>query len=153
MIKAKHHGVIKVKERELVQGALNLEKSLEFLGKLKSKLKDFQNNANLRKKDEAAIIEMIELIDDRTSMNTWNQFELVFQSVHPHFIKKILKSFPDLSMVELKLCVLIRLNMSIKNIAHILLQKPESIKVSRSRLRKKLGLEPCQNLSSFLSQY
>jgi len=98
---------------------------------------------------EAAILDLIELIDYCTFMITWNQFELVFQSVHPHFIKKLLNSFPDLSMVELKLCVLIRLNISIKNIAHILHQKPESIKVSRSRLRKETKTGTYQNLSFF----
>ncbi|WP_066627030.1 response regulator [Labilibacter marinus] len=152
-INNEHQEYISSKERELIQNALNLEKSIEFLVKLKSKLSQFKQNANLRKKDQADIDEMLELIEDRTSYDNWNQFELVFQSVHPDFIKKLLKVYPELSMADLKLCVLIRLNISIKNIAYILHIKPESIKVSRSRLRKKMRLEQSQNLVSFLSQF
>jgi len=152
-INNEHLSDINSKNRELIQGALHLEKSHEFLHKLKTELKAFAETAVLRKKDSAQISSIIELVEDRASMNSWTQFELLFKSAHPFFVKKLLSDFPGMSMSEIKLCSLIKLNMSIKNIAYILHQKPESVKVSRSRLRKKLGLEHSQNLNSFLAQY
>lgn len=145
--------LIKIKEHELVHSALNLEKSNEFLLKLGGKLKHFVDTANLNKSKEKYIEELIELIDEKTSINNWHQFELFFESIHANFINTLLMKFPDLSLTELKICVFIKLNISIKNIASILHQKPESIKVSRSRIRKKMGLEQRQNLSAYLMQY
>ncbi|MCD4697413.1 MAG: hypothetical protein K8S16_14355 [Bacteroidales bacterium] len=46
---------------------------------------------------------------------------------------------------------MIRLGLSVKELAGLMFVTTESMKVSRSRLRKKLELETGQNLQSYLS--
>ena len=54
--------------------------------------------------------------------------------------------------MALKLCALIRLNLNIKESADILALKPESIKTSRHRLRKKLNMKGEDRIYDFLIQ-
>ncbi|MBM3403340.1 MAG: hypothetical protein FJY10_00400 [Bacteroidetes bacterium] len=58
-----------------------------------------------------------------------------------------------LTPAEIKLAVLIKLGLSNKEMATLLYQTHDSLKVSRSRLRKKMNLENDTNLFSFLATY
>ncbi|QGY43752.1 hypothetical protein GM418_08795 [Maribellus comscasis] len=68
------------------------------------------------------------------------------------FFNRLLKINPNLSSNELKLCYMLVNNMSSKEIANATSRTPNSVKVFRSRLRKKLDLEPEINLVSFLKK-
>ena len=57
---------------------------------------------------------------------------------------------PNISPSETKLAALLKLNFSSKEISNILGISTESVKTSRSRLRKKLGLTREDNLVDFL---
>lgn len=59
--------------------------------------------------------------------------------------------YPELSPVELKVCTLLKINLSSKKIANILYVEPKSIEVYRFRIRKKLGLSREQNLLTTLA--
>ncbi|MBW6491942.1 MAG: hypothetical protein K0B15_12195 [Lentimicrobium sp.] len=80
----------------------------------------------------------------------WKEFQLRFIDINSEFYKALKLRFPDLTPSEKKLAAFLRLNLSTKDIASIVYQNPESIKVARSRLRKKLGLSKDENLVSFL---
>ena len=82
----------------------------------------------------------------------WEEFETRYQQVHEGFYEKIRERFPDLSPTEEKLCALLRLGMSSKEIAELSQQSVKSVEVARSRLRKKLNLTNTNvNLSTFLA--
>lgn len=55
-------------------------------------------------------------------------------------IKNLSAAFPNLSMNERRLCAMLNLNMSTKEIADITKQSQNTINISRYRLRKKLGI-------------
>ncbi|MGV8134682.1 MAG: helix-turn-helix transcriptional regulator [Mangrovibacterium sp.] len=57
---------------------------------------------------------------------------------------------PQLSPAEKKLAAFIKLGLTSKEIASLTSNTTASIDVSRSRLRKKLELERCENFESFL---
>ncbi len=80
----------------------------------------------------------------------WKEFEHRFRNVHDAFYKSLNKRFPDLTPGEKKLAAFLRLNLTTKDISAITQQGPDSIKVARSRLRKKLGLTQKENLVAFL---
>jgi len=63
----------------------------------------------------------------------------------------LLKIHPDLTPAEIKLAEMIRLGLNSKQLAGIMFISPESLRVSRTRLRNKLKLHPGQNLESYLS--
>jgi tetratricopeptide (TPR) repeat protein len=100
---------------------------------------------------EAELKKLIRLIDYSFTLDKdWDGFKTYFEQVHPDFFKKLKTTFPLLSATELRLCALIRLALSIKESATVLSISPDSVKVSRHRLRKKLGLTTDDNLTEFI---
>ncbi len=82
----------------------------------------------------------------------WQEFEMRFAQVHQGFYNRLDKQFPDLTKTERKLCALLKLGMSSKEIAAITMTRCESVDTGRSRLRKKLGLTGDDNLFEFLNK-
>jgi len=80
------------------------------------------------------------------------EFEKTFMETDKTFYKELLNQFPGLTKNEIRLCALLKLNLSSKEIAAITQKTPHSIVVARTRLRKKLTLEKGQNIASFLNQ-
>ena len=68
------------------------------------------------------------------------------------FFNRLLKITPNLTVNELKLCYMLVNNMSSKEIANATSCTTNSVKVFRSRLRKKLELAPDVKLVSYLKQ-
>ncbi len=83
----------------------------------------------------------------------WEDFKKHFESVHSDFFSTLKHQYPELTQTDLKMCALIRLNLSMKEMATILGISPESVKTSRYRLRKKLGLEHEENLLTFMFEF
>lgn len=80
----------------------------------------------------------------------WEQFKLVFQRVHPDFFARIKERYPELTANELRLCALLKLNMSSKQIGSLLNIEPRSVDKNRYRVRKKLDLAAEENLQAFV---
>ena len=73
-------------------------------------------------------------------------WEMPLNEVVMDFFDRIKLQCPNLTSAELRLCSLIRLNLNSKDIATILAISPDSLRIARYRLRKKLGLEKGDNL-------
>ncbi|MCD6068498.1 MAG: hypothetical protein K0S33_3324 [Bacteroidetes bacterium] len=80
----------------------------------------------------------------------WQDFNKHFESINKNFYTHLKEAYPDISPNDLKLCALIRLNLSIKEMAGILNISPDSVKTARYRLRKKLQLNTEDNLTEFI---
>ncbi len=81
----------------------------------------------------------------------WDEFMNFFKEIHPDFMKKLTSlSEENLSPAELRLGMLLRLNLSSKEIASILRVTPDSVRVARYRLRKKLPIEQKEELVNFM---
>lgn len=72
-------------------------------------------------------------------------------SVNAAFYQELHERFPDLTAGEQKLCALIKLNFSSKDIARLMGISVGSAHTTRYRLRKKLGLARDENLTEFIS--
>lgn len=83
----------------------------------------------------------------------WKRYEDYFKELNPLFFTGLLRVHANISPSEIRLCSLLRLNMSSKEIATFIHQEEASIRVSRSRLRKKLGLSNSDNLIGYLTQF
>jgi tetratricopeptide (TPR) repeat protein len=138
---------IEFKNKELTTYTLNLIQKNEILEELKTILQQLdktndpgQLNTILKKLKYSAQLD-----------KEWDGFKRYFEQVHTGFFDSLLNQYPELTAADLKLCALLKLNLESKEIATLLGISPESVKVSRSRLRKKLSLELEQNLTIFLS--
>jgi DNA-binding CsgD family transcriptional regulator len=131
------------KENELTALTLQMVQKNELLGELKMIIEENQNkdiHKNISK-----------LISSGFNHNKeWENFNAHFESVNKNFNSKILSIYNDISPNDLKLCALIKLNLSIKEMASILNISADSVKTARYRLRKKLNLQTEDNLTTFM---
>lgn len=140
------------KNKELTLNVMHLIKKNEFIVDLSNHLIQMEQNvADSNIKQE--ILQLINSLQRNASVDVWEEFEVRFRQVHNSFYEKLLARYPDLTSNELKLCALLRLNLTTKEICELSGQRPSSLDVARYRLRKKMGLSNSQvNLVTFLSQ-
>ena len=154
LLSEQHKNALAEKDRQLAEIALDITKNDAFLNKFKKRLEDlrlaFPNEPSQPKEELAA---MITELDGHFIQNSWQRFQLSFDAVHSGFIRNFSKAHPSLSPAEVKLSVFLKLGMNTKEISNLLYLTPESVKVARSRLRKKLGLNLTQNLHSYLMAF
>ncbi len=71
--------------------------------------------------------------------------------IHEDFFRKLNEKFPSLTENDKKLCAMLRLNLSSKEIASIQNIEAKSVDMNRYRLRKKLNISAEEDLNSFLA--
>jgi tetratricopeptide (TPR) repeat protein/DNA-binding CsgD family transcriptional regulator len=143
---------LEFKTRELTTSALNLIQKNEALENLKKSIEEIRKLPEDQLKGKLHSI--INTVNYSFSLDKdWDSFRVHFEQVHKGFFEKLLHNFPDLTPNDLKICALMRLQLQTKEMASILDISPESAKVARHRLRKKLKLANDQNLTSFLASY
>ena len=143
---------IEYKNKELTVNVMSLIKKNEMSIDISNRLIQLEQRATdpVMKQE---ILRLVNSMQRNSSTDIWEEFETRFRQVHNSFYDKLLSRFPDLSPSELKLCALLRLNLTTKEICELSGQRPASLDVARYRLRKKLGLANSQvNLVTFLSQ-
>ncbi|NET36242.1 MAG: tetratricopeptide repeat protein [Cyanothece sp. SIO1E1] len=132
-----------LKNKELVVSALKLIEKDKFLSEIKDKLKE--------KKAVSGIPQIINSISVSQVQN-WEEFETRFVAVNQGFYGRLLNKFPDLTDGDQKMCALIKLNFTSKEMAKLMGISVGSVHTSRHRLRKKLNLSREANLSKFISE-
>jgi tetratricopeptide (TPR) repeat protein len=84
--------------------------------------------------------------------NMLEEFETRFLGVHEKFFSRLKELAPDLTPSEIRICALIKLNLSTKEIVSITNRTVGTIDNARSKIRKKLNLNEDENLQTFISQ-
>lgn len=144
---------IDARNHELVWLTLRLSENIEFietaLEQIDEILDSLPNNEIISK---MKIRDIKNNMSSRIIDSTWKQFEMRFKDIHPDFYKKLSVKHPSITPAELRLAALLYLNLNTKEIAGILHQTMESVKVSRTRLRKKLAIEDEIKLATYLMQ-
>lgn len=83
----------------------------------------------------------------------WKLFESYFNSTHQHFMDRLRQQYSDITTGDLRICCLLRMNLSTKEIASLLNVSIRAIELRRYRLRKRLTLEADTNLVDFLMSF
>lgn len=149
-----HKKMLETKDQELTESALYLVKSNQFNIDITKKLNILSQFINKENNPAQEFLEdTIKELNNRINEDSWYRFNLSFSKVHKEFDKNLISKYPELTATDLKICAFVRLGMNNKDIASVLHQSPDSVKVSRSRLRKKLALDKAINLESFLANF
>lgn len=82
----------------------------------------------------------------------WSAFEQQFQQLHSGFMETLVQRYPQLSTTEVKVCALLKMNMSSKEIGHILNVSLRSVETYRYNIRKKLGLAAQHSLAQCIAE-
>ena len=125
--------------RELTSHTLHITQRNKLLGDLLDELggleKSFSGEA------QQAIARLRRKVDRNMDQGeSWLNFKLYFERVHPDFFNKLTAACPKLSTNELKHCAYIRMNMAPNEVAEMLFVERKTVEVSRYRIKKKLGL-------------
>ncbi|SNR39576.1 hypothetical protein SAMN06265371_102267 [Lutibacter agarilyticus] len=136
---------VEMKKKELTLTALQLMEKDRLLDEIKTDLEKIQQD-----KGDASIHKIRNTINVNSKKN-WEEFEARFVQINNLFYDSLYKKHSDLSRNELKLCALIKLNFSSKEMAQILGVSADSINKARYRLRKKMNLTRDENLVTYIN--
>jgi CheY-like chemotaxis protein/DNA-binding CsgD family transcriptional regulator len=154
LLSEQHQNALAEKDRQLAEIALDITKNDAFLTKIKIRMEELMpalSNPQISPKEELAAI--ISELDTYLIHDSWQRFQLSFEAVHSDFMQILAKTHPELSPAEVKLSIFLKLGMNTKDISNLLFLTPESVKVARSRLRKKMGIAQSSNLQGYLMSF
>ena len=134
---------IEFKESQLTAMTAQMLQKNDLMQELKNKLEEDKNISK-----DSPISKIINKSQNQD--RDWNDFNTHFESINKNFYTRLKQSYPDISPNDLKICALIKLNLSIKEMASILNISPDSVKTARYRLRKKLQMNTEDNLTDFI---
>jgi DNA-binding CsgD family transcriptional regulator len=143
---------IEKKNDELSAYALHSIQKNQLLEQLKNKIRRIREDADGRTSPELG--KMLHKISNTLNLDeNWNDFSLYFEQAHHPFFQQLKMQFGELTHKELRLCALLKLHLSSKEMASILGISAESVKMARYRMRKKLHLNSQTDLGSFMLDF
>ena len=134
--------------RQLTTTALMLARKRDSNNLLKTEVSGLEAISGVAKSKLLRIIAQIANEEDE-----WAHFQQQFELLEPSFLRNILHDFPALTPSDLKILILIRMNIDSKEFASILRISTQSTNTARYRLRKRLGLLEEESLENFVLTY
>ncbi len=128
------------------------EQEKQLRAELQSKISLLQSQSNSLVELEESIQKDRNLDQERKrqylkqlqNMNTnaelLDEMKIQLSELHKSFVQKLTQEHPSLTNNNIMLCIYLRMNLSTKEIAMLNNSSTNTIKMARSRLRKKLGL-------------
>lgn len=149
--KEKQDEELRLFNQKLTSFTLERIKTNEQIEDITTEVKKALLNVPPRDKNQQALLkEVIRKMDMLQSDSQWEEFQYYFEKVHPDFYSRLDDRHHDLTAKERRLCALLSLGLSTKDIAAITNLEVRSVESSRNRLRKKLGLKSDQNLFDYI---
>ncbi len=144
---------LKFRQNEMVTMAMSIIHKNEFLNNLKEEI--IQIKSNVRDHETRLGLNKLSLMitQDLSIDRDREKFQMHISEQNSNFIHRITGTFPTMTENEKRLAVLLRLNLSSKEIASILNISPKSVEMNRYRLRKKLKVDPKIGLVDFIRQF
>lgn len=132
------------KQKEITKSAMRIVRYNEILEDLNREIDklDYKDKKNL-----VGVVNRIKKALDKET--DWESFETKFDSVHSDFFKIVQKRYPNLTQNELKHLAYIRMNLSSTEISRLMDVQKDSLRVLRSRLKRKLNLKEDIDLRDF----
>lgn len=136
--------IIEVKEQELKTYIIDLSKKSNIIGNL-------QTDTTIKLIKDTEDKEVADLLGQKILTDEdWQTFKIRFGSIYPHFFARINESHIIITEAEIRVLVLMRLNLKSKEMANILGISPQSVRVCKMRLKKKLLTQDYETVEDFL---
>ena len=144
---------LKFRQNEMVTMAMNIIRKNEFLSDLKKEIIDIKST--VKDPDARQAFNRLSLmISQNLSIDRDREkFQMHLNEQNSNFLRLLSEKYPSITDNEKRLAVLLRLNLSSKEIASILNISPKSVEMNRYRLRKKLKISPKVSLSDFIREF
>ncbi len=141
---------LKSKDSDLVNFALHLIQKNNLLSQLKEDLKKLAQETD----DETSkrLRELIMHLKQSLQLDKEKkEFQNKVDRNYAEFFTRLKNKYPSLTKNEERLCAMLRLNLSSKEIASLNNTSVKAVEMGRYRLRKKCSVENNQELSGFLN--
>jgi tetratricopeptide (TPR) repeat protein len=138
------HKLIAIKEQELKTYIIDLSKKNNII----SNLQGDNAGATVTDKQDEEVANLLgqKILTDED----WGKFKVRFGSIYPRFFSQLKDSNINISEAEVRILVLMRLNLKSKDMANILGISPQSVRVCKMRLKKKLLASDYNTVEDFL---
>lgn len=146
-----HKQMLEAQKRELAAISLRNVQYEEFRHKYISELKQVKNMIKSNPEEVTPYLDrIISELNSDFSENSWSEFETRIKESDQEFYRNLGTKHPNLTPAEIKLCYFLRMNLSSKEIASMTFQTYDSVRIARTRLRKKMNLTNDDNLVGYL---
>ncbi|WP_164004158.1 helix-turn-helix transcriptional regulator [Psychroflexus aurantiacus] len=111
--------------------------------------------SNLELRNQVLETDLSKSLQDilKSDLNTLKviSFYSDFEKVYPDFNDSLSKKVPNITPHEVKICSLIRMKLTAKEISRIMNVTPASVNKARYRIRKKITLDTKEDLDLFIA--
>jgi len=142
---------LEIQKRDITTVALHNTQVLDNRRHIVERLSDIvRQKKNTEEALRTFIVELqtLEQVSDRARLVQEN-----IDRANAEFYQMLSARFPTLSKAEVELCGYLRVNLSSKDIAALKNIAPASVKMSKNRLRKKMGVGPDADLYAFIQGF
>lgn len=137
------------KRQELANKILSLVKAEELLGNINSEVKKIiPENKRDQTSEMKTFLSHMKHYDNTKDL--WKEFSDRFNELNDDFITKLVAKYPDLSPSEIRLCSMLRMQYSTKEIAELTNRSVRTIDFTRHSIRQKMNLPPETNLTTHI---
>lgn len=140
---------VRTKNKELTAYTLRVAQNNQFLQRIEEIIESVNSASKNEIENQLRELKTAANINKRRDKD-WLEFQKQFEGIHTSFISNLKEKYPKLSAGEIRLCTLIKLNLNSKDIASVLGVSMNTLKSSRYRIHKKIGLEKGQELADFI---
>lgn len=142
-----------LKSKELAMSTMTIIRKNEVLIKVKDELVDLKKHLGSQYPNKY-YDRMVRLVDQSISSNDdWEIFQTNFDRIHENFFRNLHAAYPELTSNDLRFCAYFRLNLTTKDIAHLMNISPKGVEMARYRIRKKINIPSEKNISEFLIEF
>jgi len=142
-----------IKSKELAVSTMTIIKKNEILVNIKEEV-IAQKKALGSQYPNKYYDKLIRLLDENlSSEDDWAIFQTNFDRIHENFFRNLHIKYTDLTPNDLRFCAYLRLNLSSKDIAHLMNISLKGVEVGRYRIRKKIGLPSTKSLTEFMIEF
>lgn len=140
---------LEMKTQELSAYTLHVIQKNQVLKEMHDTLeKMVKDDKRDQKKQMQQLIQQIDINFNQDQ--NWDEFRNIFEQVHESFFEKVRRICTDLTANDLRLVALIKMNINSGDMSTLLGISPDSLRVTRYRLRKKFKLDKGENLGTFI---
>ena len=141
---------LELKRQEYNNILMNISEQREFLENITKELDELIGLKDIARRDRK-LKELLVVLKQRMSFaREIDDFYGKIEQLHQDFMYKLSDKYPDLTEKETRLAILLRMNLSSKEIATLMNITPKSAEIARYRLRKKMGVKDRENIHDFL---
>lgn len=142
---------LELKNKSLTLGAMNeiyKSNSIHEITKALQGAKLMAQKAETRNN----IDKIIGRLKSNLDKNPWQEFETHFSEIHESFFQSLTTKHPELTPKDIRMCALLKMNLTTKEIAQLTGQSLKGVENARTRIRKKLELTNQKiDLSAYLN--